>query len=64
MISAYMYMYCTHQSKCTCIKGHCIPCQKADGHHHLDYVNVNLSLYWRSVIIFSRLMIYKIIDAK
>ena len=25
-----------------------IPCQQADGHHHLDYVQINLSLYKRS----------------
>ena len=44
-----------------------IPCQQADEHHHLDYVQniyVNWSLYKRSfneVIIFSPLMAYKII---
>ena len=47
-----------------------MPCQQADGDHHLDYVQniyANWSLYKRSfneVIIFSPLMVYKIIDVK
>ena len=46
------------------LAGHCMPCQQADGHHHLDYVQniyvICLYVRFNGVTIFSCLMVYMI----